>query len=94
MNDLWASMIIILAILACIYLIVVGRRNYFAPNKHDPINPYLKPVKQLLERRYKDPNGKDIQERKHRVVRYEAIWAIITGCIGLLLIVILAILLC
>ncbi len=78
MNDSWNILILVIAGGMGLRLILHGRKSYLNPDGANPINPYVRFFQYLLRKKSGDTGDPSESER---VIRMEAIWAMVSGVI-------------
>lgn len=85
MHDLWNILIILGGGCIGIWLVIAGRKRYLHPDNFAPLNPYVRIIWHLI---HKKGTRRSDEIETAKLVRIEAVWAIVSG--GLLAVLALA----
>jgi len=76
MRDLWNVLIILSGVGVGIWLVVAGRKRYLYPDNLTPLSPYVRIAWYLT---HKKGTRKSDPLENTKLVRIEALWAMISG---------------
>lgn len=82
MSDLWNVLIILSGVGVGAWLVVAGRKRYLSPDNLTPLSPYVRIAWYLIDRK---GARKSEPLENTKLVRIEALWAMISGSLLVLL---------
>jgi len=80
-RDTWNIIIIVAHAGLGIWLVIAGRLRYLHPENRNPLNPYLRLFWNLRYRQQLDDGNSVEIARLTRLIRGEAVWAMVSGAI-------------